>query len=58
MPIRPSFKSACNSSYQAQWIDPQSGQVLPGNQQVNGGNATEIKTLMAGRPFYGLPVTK
>jgi hypothetical protein len=32
-----------NSSYQAQWIDSQSGQVLPGNQQVNGGNATEIK---------------
>ena len=32
-----------NTSYQVQWIDPQSGQVLPGNQQVNGGNATEIK---------------
>jgi hypothetical protein len=32
-----------NTIYKAQWIDPQTGQVLPGDQEVNGGNGTEIK---------------
>jgi hypothetical protein len=43
-----------NTNYKAQWIDPQSGQVLPGDQQVKGGNGTEIKNPNAGAAILWL----
>ncbi|WP_090647905.1 DUF6298 domain-containing protein [Mucilaginibacter sp. OK283] len=43
-----------NTIYKAQWIDPQTGQVLPGDQEVNGGNGTEIKNPNVGAAILWL----
>lgn len=43
-----------NISYKAQWIDPQTGQILPGDQQVKGGNGAEIKNPNAGTAILWL----
>lgn len=45
---------AANTSYKAQWIDPQTGQILPGDQQVKGGNGTEIKSPNVGTAILWL----
>lgn len=43
-----------NTSYKARWIDPQTGQILPGDQQVKGVNGAEIKNPNAGTAILWL----
>jgi hypothetical protein len=43
-----------NISYNAQWIDPQTGQLLPGNEQVKVGDSTEIKSPKKGAAILWL----
>jgi hypothetical protein len=43
-----------NTSYKARWIDSLTGQILPGYQQVKGGNGTEIKNPNAGTAILWL----
>ncbi len=45
---------AANANYKAQWIDAKTGQVLPGEQQVKGGSAVEIKNSKAGMSILWL----
>jgi hypothetical protein len=39
---------AANTNYKVQWLDPKTGQVLPGSQQLKGGNGAEIKAPQTG----------
>jgi hypothetical protein len=39
---------SANANYKIQWIDPKDGQLLPGEEQVKGGNGVEIKSAKTG----------
>jgi hypothetical protein len=45
---------AANTNYKVQWLDPKTGQVLPGDQQVKGGNGVEIKPSKTGAAILWL----
>jgi hypothetical protein len=45
---------AANASYKAKWIDPKTGEALPGDQQVKGGNGVEIKSPKSGEAILWL----
>ncbi|MBE9665263.1 DUF6298 domain-containing protein [Mucilaginibacter boryungensis] len=43
-----------NANYKVQWLDPKTGQVLTGGQQVKGGNGVEIKSPSTGASILWL----
>jgi hypothetical protein len=43
-----------NTNYKVQWIDARTGQTLPGQDQVKGGNSVEIKSLKNGASILWL----
>jgi len=45
---------AANASYKAKWIDPKTGEALPGEEQVKGGNSVEIKSPKSGEAILWL----
>jgi hypothetical protein len=45
---------AANTNYKIQWLDPKTGQVLTGEQQVKGGNGVEIKSPNTGTAILWL----
>ncbi|MDN3548432.1 DUF6298 domain-containing protein [Mucilaginibacter aquaedulcis] len=51
-PIRIDLPS--NNTYNVRWIDPQTGQLLAGTEQIKGGNGTEIKSPKPGTAILWL----
>ncbi|WP_221284553.1 DUF6298 domain-containing protein [Mucilaginibacter sp. SP1R1] len=45
---------SANASYKVQWVDPQTGEVLTGEQEVKGDNDTEIKSPKSGAAILWL----
>jgi Family of unknown function (DUF6298) len=45
---------AANATYKAQWVDPKTGEVLAGEEQVKGGNGVEIKSSKSGAAILWL----
>ena len=45
---------AANDNYKAKWIDPKTGEALPGEEQVKGGNGVEIKSPKSGEAILWL----
>jgi len=43
-----------NTDYSVQWLDPKTGEVLPGKEQVKGGNNVEIKSPGSGAAILWL----
>ena len=45
---------AANATYKAKWIDPETGEAIPGEEQVKGGSDVEIKSPKSGRAILWL----